>query len=54
MKKAIIALYLIVAVQSVIIVLAFVFFFYAIKRGFEVAGQEMIEITDARYVLKNQ
>ena len=50
MKKAVIALYVIIAVQSVIIVCAFVFTFAAIESGFRHAGKEMIEISDQRYV----
>lgn len=50
MKKAVIALYVIIAVQSVIILCAFVFTFAAIESGFRHAGKEMIEICDQRYV----
>lgn len=50
MKKAVIALYVIIAVQSVIILLAFVFTFAAIESGFRHAGEEMIKVCDQRYV----
>ena len=52
MKKAVVALYIIIAVQSVIIVLAFVFLFFSTKEGFKVAGAEIIKFADSRYILK--
>jgi hypothetical protein len=53
MKKAIIILYALFAIQSIIIIISFVFTFASMRKAFEYAGAELIKITDARYVLKS-
>ena len=50
MKKAVIALYVIIAVQAVIILIGCVFAFAAIESGFRHAGEKLIEVCDQRYV----
>lgn len=52
MKKAIALLYLIVAVQTVLIIVAFKFGADSMKSAFRYSQESIIEICDQRYVQK--
>ena len=52
MKKAIALLYLIVAVQAVLIIVAFKFGADSMKAAFRYSQQSILEICDQRYVQK--
>ena len=52
MKLAIIALYLIVAVQSLVIIVAFKFGADSMRAAFRYSQESIIEICDQRYVQK--
>ena len=52
MKKAVIALYIIAAVQAVSTVVACVFFYSLLIQSFEEAGRRVIQMCDQRYVIR--
>jgi len=52
MKKAIIVLYIIVTLQTVMIIVAFVTFYSVMCGAFQVSGKSIIEVCDQRYAPK--